>query len=668
MKSNFHIIYSILLLLLLFPCITQAQTQKQLTNIPSVYINTLDNSAVTSKNTYKYARMVWVDGTTTTVYDSVQIRGRGNSTWNMAKKPYRIKFAKKEKLMGKGHAKARSWTLMANCADKSMMRNALTTDLGNFAGLPFTPGALFVDFYLNNSYIGTYQISDQVDIRPHRVNIFDQNDYMVKDDTTNITGGYLLESTANTDFSGSYFYTPKGHFIRIHSPEDSIIKRQKNYIQNHVKAFENALYSDNFDDPQKGYRQYVDTASLVNWYISNEVAANPDGFWSTYFYKERNDPRLYWGPLWDNDISYCNTTRLGDVTQSLMADVGYGEGLAKDWVIQFWKDDWFAQAVSRRYKELYDAGLTDFMLHKVDSMAELLEASQKENYKVWNIRQRYYEEIKLYGTYDQYIQDLKTFISEHNDYLLQAFTSTMGFTADTTHYYRIFNKGFSNGVIDLYNMSVKERTRVCMYNYSQSRKSQQWVIKPVGNYFMLLNRLSGLALVDHFKYTPHSDFIMVVKADTADYRQLWSFVPQGHGGYYNMKNRVTQRTVNNSNSTSSNNNPILSYTSDGSDATSIDKLWSIRRDELITEPLPSAIKELSVEYALMYNPQTQEVHFISPNLYDLTFSASIISLNGQFAGQFQAGEIFNASALPAGTYIVSWTFGGKSNSTKFIKK
>jgi hypothetical protein len=670
MKKRFFMPFWLLLLICLLsvPASGKAQARKQLTNLPTVYINTLDNSDITSKEIYKYARMIWLDGDSMATFDSLQIRGRGNSTWGMAKKPYRIKFKEKEKLMGKGHAKARNWTLMANCADKSLIRNAVTTELGDFIGMPFTPGALFVDFYLNDKYLGTYQISDQVEIRPHRVNIFDQNEYQVKDDTTNVTGGYLLEATGNGDFTDASFYSSKGVFVRIHEPDDSIVTRQKDYIKNYVQTFENALFSSDFEDIQKGYRQYVDTLSLLNWYIANEVAANPDGFWSSYFYKERNDPGLHWGPLWDNDISYCNTTRKGDVTQQLMSDVGFGDNIAKLWVMRMWQDKWFADAVGRRYKAIYDAGLTKFLLHKVDSLATLLSQSQEENYKVWDITHRYYEEINLYSTYDQYITDLKTFITNHDEFLLSTFCNSGVFSPDSVYYYRIFNKGFSSGVMDVYAAGVKEGTHVCMYGNDANRKSQQWVIKRVGNYYMLFNRISGLVMSDHYGSTPSSDFIMVYRADTADYRQLWTIVPQGHGGYYNLVNRSTGRAMNNSNGGMQNNNPIISYTSDARDATSVNRLWRLQRDTKITEPLPSSIEEETVEYALMYNPQREEIHFIAPVLDALTFKARIYSSDGRLAGSFAANETFDASGLSAGTYIVSWVFAGKLRSTKFLKK
>ena len=125
-------------------------------------------------------------------FDSLSIRVRGNSTANMAKKPYKLKFHEKVKLLGKGHPNTKKWTMLANHADKTMLRNAITSIMGERAGLAFNPAAKFVDLTVNDRYAGTYQLSDQVDVCPHRVNIVEQ-DYPLTP-MSNITGGYLLEA------------------------------------------------------------------------------------------------------------------------------------------------------------------------------------------------------------------------------------------------------------------------------------------------------------------------------------------------------------------------------------------------------------------------------------------------------------------------------------------
>ena len=116
--------------ILLFPLNGHTQNYPQKTNLPTIYINTFGNKPITSKVQYIYATLNYVDETGVTRYDSMEIRGRGNSTWNLAKKPYRIKFNKKQRFMGKEKANAKSWTLLANYGDKALIRNAVAACIG----------------------------------------------------------------------------------------------------------------------------------------------------------------------------------------------------------------------------------------------------------------------------------------------------------------------------------------------------------------------------------------------------------------------------------------------------------------------------------------------------------------------------------------------------------
>src|SRR5690606_4301777 len=51
---------------------------------------------------------------------ALEIKGRGNSTWGMPKKPYRIKLNSKAKILGM--PSARNWVLLANYSDKTLIR------------------------------------------------------------------------------------------------------------------------------------------------------------------------------------------------------------------------------------------------------------------------------------------------------------------------------------------------------------------------------------------------------------------------------------------------------------------------------------------------------------------------------------------------------------------
>lgn len=665
---------SFLVMLLAF-CGLKAQTVnvKRYTNLPAVYIETFNKVSITSKETYVYATMWYIDeNDSITRYDSLQIRGRGNSTWGLRKKPYRLKFQVKEKFLGKGYAKAKSWTLLANAGDKTLIRNAVTSSMGEFMGMRFSPAYKFVDLNLNGTYLGNYQISDQVEVRAHRVNIVEQ-DYPLGD-ASDITGGYLLEVDGFAD--GNCFTTTKAQVpIRIHYPdEDEIAASQNNYIRNYMNSFETVLFGGDYMDAEKGYRKWVDSVSLADWFIGTEVSANIDGYYSTYFYKNRQDSILYWGPLWDYDIAYNNDQRIQGTVGQLMTDVGYGK--TKDWVNRMWGDPWFGKLVNRRFSELMDAGMVDHMLNTIDSLTVLLDESQQLNYAKWGISTKMYHEIVLYSSYDQYVSDLKNFIVDHCAYLKQAFANKKA--AEPTppfvpgaYYYRILNAG-TNDALDVAGQSSEPGGQVCTWENLSDRDSEEWHVRQIGDYFHLTNKMCNVALTDptQGEVGPTVNVgtrLGTAVPDTLDNRQLWSFVPQGTRGYYNLVNKYTQHTANLNGGGTANGTAVLSYTTNDRNSTSNNRLWYFAIGENL--PVVDAIDDIEPEeYALAYNLQSQILHFGSASPEDLTFSVDVYSVNGQKVKSFIASEGCSVADLSDGVYVVTWAFGQKARTAKFLKR
>lgn len=643
------------------------------TDLPTLYIETFDGRDITSKTEYKYCRMHYVDESDlVTDYDSVSIRGRGNSTWKLSKKPYKIKFNKKEKFLGKGYAKAKKWTLLANAGDKTLMRNAVTSAMGEFASLKFNPAAKFVDMVLNGTYMGTYQISDQVDVRPHRVDIAEQNYPLAAGD--DITGGYLLEVDGWKE--GNYFVTNNYQApVRISYPdEDEIDASQTNYIKAHVNKFDAALKSSNFTDSLKGYRAYVDTASLIDWYICTEVSANIDGFYSTFFYKEQGNDRLFWGPLWDYDIAYNNDHRvksehgLTSSVRSMMVDIAYNG--SKNWVIRMWEDPWFQRTVYQRFKELMDSGMVDYLKMKIDSLAEVLSQSQELNYQKWGIDKKMYHEMVLYSSYDQYVADLKTFIVERCAYLSESFFSrkpqepTPPFVPED-FYYHLVNAN-SKKAMEAAAAGIVQNTN------DAGKEAQDWIVKRVGESYQLISRSTNQALNDPTAgsvgpTTNVGTQLNLAEPDAQNKRQLWNIVPQGTAGYYNLENVYSQHLANLQGGSSNNNTPILSYTSDSRNGQSLNRLWFL----VANGPLPTDIVGITPiepeEYALAYNPETQMLHFGAEEPDKLAFSVRVFTASGQLVGTFQASQHFSMADQRPGFYIVAWTVSGKTRSVKFRK-
>jgi len=400
-------------------CVLALPAREQLTEIPTVYIDTEGSAPVTGKSEY-------VKGTLTVVSTDeaecctdlpMGIRGRGNSTWNMPKKPYRVKFESKVNFLNLP-AKAKSWVFLANYADKTLMRNAIAFELSRFIGLEYTPSIKFVDVVFNGKYLGNYMVTDQTEVAKNRVPVETQEPTDV--DEPAVTGGYLIELDGWADSEPVWFDTPQGMKVTVKYPKDDEINPQQlAYITDFVREFERRMFADDFTDPENGYRSMVDEESLVNWYIACELTANSDSFWSTYIYKKRDDAHLYFGPLWDYDIAFNNDDRMGNTVNMLMRERAFQP---RTWIMRMWKDPWFRSAVNARWTQLVEQGIEDYLLGKVEEYAALIDVSQKLNFETWTVlSDRVYHEVMLFPTYRGGVDYLKEFISARIEFLTGSF-------------------------------------------------------------------------------------------------------------------------------------------------------------------------------------------------------------------------------------------------------
>ena len=390
----------------------RAQSYTQRTDVPSVYIETENRRSITSKEQYINCTLIYVDGESMLRYENTQIRGRGNSSWwNADKKSYRVKFANKERFLGEGFANAKSWTFLANHGDKTMIRNALTYDLGRFMGMKFCPAARFVDLYLNGDYRGTYQISDQVQVHKKRIEVSEEN-------------GWLLEVVNENSKEDPLITTTRyGIMYTIKNPKDEQLTLGKRIaVGQWLRSFEEAVASDQFMDPQRGWRAFVDENDLINWYVGAEITGNIDALYSIYMYKDGDDDKMHFGPLWDLDLGYDNSSERSLLRQ-MEAYLGLRDRPFEKIIQRLWLDPWFAQACNDRLQQLVDNGLQQYLLSHIDSLRSAIWQTQTENFRKWRINQEVYSWAKraYYNNYDSYINDLKGFVNIHIPYLQQAF-------------------------------------------------------------------------------------------------------------------------------------------------------------------------------------------------------------------------------------------------------
>lgn len=389
----------------------------QLTNLPTVVINTADAQDITSKeNEIPSTVYIISEGGTSLLCDEATgVRGRGNASWQFPKKPYRLKFSEKRSPLN-APARAKKWTLINNYGDKTLMRNIIAFELSRRTGLAYTPFCQPVDVILNGEYKGCYQLCDQIEVAENRVDITE----MEVEDTAlpKLSGGYLLEIDGYAYSEASYFVSDEGIPVTIKSPDDDkIVSRQSSYIKGFFNLMEAAIYANNFTDEKAGYRKYMDLDSFLKHFIVGELAGNTDTYWSVYMYKDRDSDKLHTGPIWDHDLSFDNDIRIYPI--SGMSDFIYAShssssaGTTRDIVNRIIKEDPKARERLAELWDSYRASLftEESLIEYVEQTAALLDQSQELNFKRWKILdKKVHQNIRALGSFDAEVDVVKEYI------------------------------------------------------------------------------------------------------------------------------------------------------------------------------------------------------------------------------------------------------------------
>jgi len=379
----------------------QVVNYKQLTNLPTIYLETEGNFDFVNKENYVAAKVTIVIGASKGIY-SAQVRGRGNSTWMfMDKKPFRIKFDSKQHFLGLP-ANAKSWTLIACAVDKTFLRNGLAFDMSRFFDFEFSPGCVFVDVVLDGFYYGTYMASDQINVDPNRINVTEMSSADIGE--TAITGGYHLEIDAYADEEPLHFWTNRGVPFSVKDPDETVIVPvQFDWVKNYINHLEDEL----FRDPVNACEKYIDVESAVKYYLHSELTGNCDSYWDIHCYKKRGDDKLYFGPVWDYDQAFLTNERVPLRVSTLDTQFGY----TQPWFRLIMQTPAAQKVLAELWKKVKSGNLQQELLDYADKNAALLQQSQALNYQRWNsLNRKVWFEDALFNTYNEYIDFVKQYI------------------------------------------------------------------------------------------------------------------------------------------------------------------------------------------------------------------------------------------------------------------
>ena len=377
----------------------------QVTNLPTVTIHTLNGEIPYDKEHDIVSQLTIIsDNGTKLLSEPGGTRERGNASRDFPKKPWRIKFDKKQNVLD-APAKAKKWTLINNYGDKTLMRNLLAFELSHRMGMSYTPYGTAVDVLMNGEYKGCYQLCDQIDINKNRVPITEMTPE--DNDGDALTGGYLIEVDAYANKETSWFNSNKGNPVTIKSPDDNeITSQQSQYIKNY------------FNTMEQQWSTYLDLNSFLRHFLVGELSGNTDTYWSVYMYKERNDSKLYTGPVWDFDLAFNNDKRIYPVNQKtdyIYRSGGSCAGKMKTFVDNIVVSNNAAkQQLLQIWDEVRQAGLTETnVVSFIDDWEQQLQQSQRLNFLRWPIlSQRVHQNPQALGSYAKEVDVVRQYMKE----------------------------------------------------------------------------------------------------------------------------------------------------------------------------------------------------------------------------------------------------------------
>ncbi|MBQ7867551.1 MAG: CotH kinase family protein [Clostridia bacterium] len=316
----------------------------------------LENCRLHENETTGSITMLRPDGSISAQMRLDQLRGRGNSTWRNVeyKSPYQFKLEYKADLLETGieAERCRTWTLLTNERDPTLLRNQIALDLAKELKLSSASACEQVDLYYDGDYRGVYLLAEKVEVSENSINIRDFDKLLkpvnkklgVSDPSdlpspTNYTsedpqadaynsygydygyadgvydnqdvhaGGYLLElESRGTLTDHAWFRLSADRFIALKTPEYAGPTMVKSISELFLYAYEAMLNYGYHPVTGQSLEELIDIDSFTRSHLVAELFYNATLYsWSsTFFVIPEGESRIYAGPVWDFDNAFAS--------------------------------------------------------------------------------------------------------------------------------------------------------------------------------------------------------------------------------------------------------------------------------------------------------------------------------------------------------------------------
>ncbi|MCH5161995.1 MAG: CotH kinase family protein [Clostridiales bacterium] len=383
------------------------------------------------------------------------VKARGNYTLNYPKKPIRIKFNKKQSVLGLNDGtKFKSWVLLADWKDLSMSNNATALYLAkSILGEDgyYSSDYRFVDVYLNGQYWGVYLLVEQQEAKGDDGR---SSAPATPDDYTGTDIGYLVEydgyytdernmpnNAGDPTFEMHYHggsdltklngttlaaqWAQKGYTVKSDIYSDTQVQFINTFMDVAYKIAYDAVYygysykftadyseMERADDLStvEAVSAVIDVQSLADMYILSEIACDPDLAWSSFYISldmtESGSKKLIFEAPWDFDSAFGIKNGFVNNGRGM-----YAANCDNPWLVLLIREKWFQDIVTKKWNDMLDNGVTTGALQQITDIKRGYEECFAANFTRW--------ERRITGGNSELVWELNTYTTQAQaaDYL-----------------------------------------------------------------------------------------------------------------------------------------------------------------------------------------------------------------------------------------------------------
>ncbi len=317
----------------------------------------------------------------------LEIKGRGHGSWTYDKKGWRLKLSSQRNLLGIGEGSAKTWILVANHIDRSLLRNAACTWTQKQASaIDYFPSYAFVELYLNGEYMGVYQLYETIEVAAHKI---DLTESISNAQTSMEDIGFLVEMSNYASGDGAFSCSGLKYEVCSDMPE---LPDEYSAALNSIQRYIDKCYTAVLGGDQTEIESLIDIESAVDTYIIEELFKNLDVGWASFFFTRKEGGKLIFGPIWDFDLSAGNAnadiSSIGYSEFPLPTGLYVGNAAIRDrqsnaWYLALMQQDWFVQLVCQRWQVL--SANFNRLPELIRSTADAYMPSLLRNFEKWDI-------------------------------------------------------------------------------------------------------------------------------------------------------------------------------------------------------------------------------------------------------------------------------------------